>query len=136
MKVSRNLILKRWFRLIELSVNLKFLNLINENCDLNEHSSSINIGTCNLQAVHGSLKTGIKRSEWKVGKILKDMLKLLEDSRTWGEIYKNVAKCNTYPLPYCGHWWCENQNYCEKTADIFPQYMKFILHLNSFSKSK
>ena len=90
-------------RLIELSVNLKFLNLINENCDLNEHSSSINIGTCNLQAVHGSLKTGIKRSEWKVGKILKDMLKLLEDSRTWGEIYKNVAKCNTYPLPYCGH---------------------------------
>jgi hypothetical protein len=118
------------------NVNLKFLRLVKEDWELNEYPALLDIGTCGLHTVHGSLKTSVNNSEWKLGEKLKAMWKFLNECPSRREIYENVAENKVYPLPYCGHRWCENQNCCERAANIFPGYLKFIEHLQSLPKSK
>ena len=48
---------------------------MNEDHQLNDYPSLIDIGTCGLHTVHGSLKTSINKSEW--GKI-KDNVEIPE----------------------------------------------------------
>lgn len=52
------------------NVNLKFLSFFSEKRDLDELAGLVNIGTCGLHTVHGSLKNGIKKSGWEMGKVL------------------------------------------------------------------
>ena len=85
------------------NVNLKFLDLYKNKCNLEELPTLADIGTCGLHTVHGSLKNGIKSSNWNVGKILKAMSKLLEDSPARRERYEMLTESNLYPLPYFGH---------------------------------
>ena len=62
------------------NVNLKFLELMAENRESEELLPVIDIRTCGLHTVQNSLKTGIKSSRWVVGKVMKAMWKLLNES--------------------------------------------------------
>ena len=55
------------------NVNLLFLQNYNDHRSYQELSALLYLGTCGLHTVHGSLKAGEKKSEWKVGKTLKAM---------------------------------------------------------------
>ena len=48
------------------SVNLKFLELHKNQHELDELPKLADIGTCGLHTVHGSLKYGIKNSNWNI----------------------------------------------------------------------
>ena len=58
------------------------------------------------------------------------MSKLLVDSPARKEWYEMLTESNFYPLPYCGHRWCENKN-CASRG-----FVKFINYLPGLSKSK
>ena len=61
------------------------------------------------------------------------MWKFLNKCPSRRAVYANINETKVYPLPYSGHCWCENQNYYERAANIFPG--KFIEHLSSLPKS-
>lgn len=59
------------------NLNLKFLELYAKQRDLDELPSAVDLGTCGLYTIHGSLKNGVKCSGWNTGKSLKALLKLM-----------------------------------------------------------
>ena len=96
----------------------------------------VDIGTCGLHTVHGSLKNGIKSSDWEIGKILKAVFKLLDESPARRDIFRNVTESEVFPLPYCGYRWCENECCLNRAEAIRQCFVKFIEYLNKLVKSK
>ena len=100
-----------------------------------ELPSLLDIGTCGLHTIHGSLKAGVKSSEWDTGSILNAMWNLLDESPARREKYERITETNVYPLHFCGHRWCENENCANCAETLWPVYVKFIRHLKSLPKS-
>ena len=75
------------------------------------------------------LKNAGKASEWDIGKILKSMSKILMDCPARKETFEKITKPDVYPLPYCGHRWCENENHLHHAAEIWPAFNAFAKHL-------
>ena len=97
------------------NVNLKFLELMPKNRETKELSPLID--TYRLHTVHNSLKAGIKSSRWIVGKVMKTMWKLLNESPARRKKYVALVEINLFPLPFCGHRWCENED-CAERAEL------------------
>ena len=88
-----------------------------ENKENDELSPVINIGTCGLHTVHNSLKAGIKSSWWIVGKAMKAMWKLLNESPARREKCVAPGETSLFPLSFYGHRWCENKG-CRTSRTI------------------
>ena len=110
-------------------MNLKFLSIINEERGEGHHLLLIDIGTCGLYTIQGSLKNGIISSGWKIDGVLRWMWNLLKESPARREIYKEITNGNVYPLSYCNTTWCENKQTTERAAEIWPKCSKFVEHL-------
>ena len=93
------------------NLNLKFLELMAENRETEELSPLMDVWTCGLHTVHNSLKAEIKSSRWIVGKVMKAMWKLLNESPARKEKYVALAETNLFPLPFCWQRWYENEDY-------------------------
>ena len=117
-------------------MNLKFLELFDQKRQFLELLAVINVGTCGLHTVHGSLKAGVKEADWKVGKVLQAMHFLLHDFPSRQDTYIQYTETNVMPLPYCGHRWCENEKSCERAALIWDSYCKYIKYCLTLCKSK
>ena len=133
--------LKRPANLIQISsdgpnVNLLFLKNYNDKRDFNELPPLLNIGTCGLHTVHGSMKAGEKATGWEIGKTLKAMAGLLQDFPARRAKYENITETFIFPLPYCGHRWCENEKCLERADEIWPAFIKFVKYLEKEPKSK
>ena len=85
-----------------------------ENRETEQHSPLIDTGICGLHIVHDNLKAGIKSSRQTVGKVMKAMWKLLNESLAQREKYVALAKTNLFPLPICGHRWCKKEDWAER----------------------
>ena len=96
------------------NANLLFLKNLNEQRQEEELDPLIDIGTCGLHIIHGSLKAGAKASGWELNNLLKSMWQFLHDSPIRRETYENIAETLEYPLQFCGHRWCENED-CSKS---------------------
>ena len=92
------------------NVNLRFFERFSEKKESEELASLMQIGTCGLRTIHGSMKAGVKNSNWNIGKILKAAWKLLDEAPAQRELFEKVTETCIYPLPYCGHCWCEFEN--------------------------
>ena len=67
----------------------------------------LDIGTCGINTIHGSLKNAEKAGEMDIGKVFKSMPKIIMDSLARRENFEKITECDVNLLPYCGHWWCE-----------------------------
>ena len=90
-------------RLIQLSIdgpstNWNILQLLQENQKEKEHPAIINIGSCGIHILHGTLKVGMEAADWDVGKVLKSMWHLFHDSPARRETYSRVCKSDEFPL--------------------------------------
>ena len=65
----------------------------------------VDVGTCGLHTVHGSLKTGVKAANWTVRNVLIAMHYFLHDSPARKENFISITESDIMPLPYCGHRW-------------------------------
>ena len=118
------------------NVNLKFIELYVVKRELDEFPCLVDLGTCDLHTGHGGLKNGIKCSGWNTGKLLKALLKLVDESPARRDTYTKVTESEDFPLLYCGHWWCENENCVNQAEMIWSGYIQFIEVLNKRPKSK
>ena len=71
------------------NVNLKFLDLVNENCANDELHSLISIGTCSLHTLHQAFQHAPQI--WSVRKVLRAMWKTLDQSPSWRVDYEEVT---------------------------------------------
>ena len=71
------------------NANLKFLDLVSENCSNNELLGLISIGTCGQPTIHGAFQHGAKI--WSVGKVLWAIWKILNQSPSQRADYENVT---------------------------------------------
>ena len=90
-------------------------------------SPLVDTGTCGLNTVHNSSKAGIKSSRWIVGKLMKAMWKLLNESPVLKEKYVALTKTNLFPLPFCGHRWCESDVCAERAELLWDGYTFFYI---------
>ena len=113
-----------------------FLELFAEKIESEELPPLIQIGTCGLHTIHGSMKAGVKNSNWNIRKILKAAWKLLDEAPAWRELFEKVTETCIYPLPYCGHRWCENEDCAHRAERIWQEVKKFVAYLKDQPKSK
>ena len=67
----------------------------------------LDIGTCGINTIHGSLKNAEKAGEWDIGKVLMSMCKIIMDSLARRESFEKITEYDVNPLLYCGQRWCE-----------------------------
>ena len=118
------------------NVNLLFLKEYDAQRSLNGLPPLLDVGTCGLHTVHGSMKAGEKATKWDVGKTLKAMDGLLGDYPARRTKYERLTESSLYPLPYCGHRWCENEKCLERAGEIWMKFAKFVKYMEKLPKSQ
>ena len=53
-----------------------------------------------------------------------------------GETYTKVTESEYFPLPYCGHRWCKNENCVNRVETTWSCYIQFTKVLNRHPKSR
>ena len=98
------------------SVNLMFLDLVNENSSGDGLPGLISIGTCGAHTIHGALQHGAKNLY--VGKVLRAIWKILHQSPSRRADYEKVSNSTIYSLQFRQHRWVENENVAERAESI------------------
>ena len=62
------------------NVNIKFLEMIKKDSEEAKLNKLIDIGSCDLHAVHGSFKTACEKTEWDIKRLLKSCFQVFKDS--------------------------------------------------------
>ena len=86
------------------NVNLKFYQEFCRKHKDEKYHSLIDIGSCSLHIIHGSLKTRAEKSNWGINKLLKGAYTLLHDTPARRKDYESITTSSTYPLSFCGTW--------------------------------
>ena len=85
------------------NVNLKFYQeFVQKRKDENYHSL-IDIGSCGLHVIHGSLGTGVDDSQWALKKLMKGAYQLFHDIPALRDDYESITGSTTYPFSYCSN---------------------------------
>ena len=83
------------------TVNLKFLQKVQDDRVENEQPALIDIGSCGLHTVHGAFKCGAQGTGWKLKEILSGFYQILHDSPARRDDYQPVTNSVIYPLKFC-----------------------------------
>ena len=82
-------------------VNVKLYEEIVKSREKATFHTLIDIGSCSVHVVHGSLKTGIGKNSWKIMETMKGAFYVLRDTSARREDYTTVTKSTTFPLYFC-----------------------------------
>ena len=121
---------------MRLTLTCVSLNLLLKKRESEELPPLRQIGTCDLHTMHGSMKAGVENSNWNLGKIIRAAWKLLHEAPAQRELFEKVTKTCIYPLPNCGHCWCENEDCAHHAELIWPVLNKFVAYLKDQPKLK
>ena len=106
------------------AVNQKLFRNVVKDRNKNLVHSLVDIGTCNLHIMSGSLKTGTEKTSWKLSKTLKGSYQIFHDSPARREDYEEVTESSTYPKFFCATRWVENKDVAERLLSVWPNFKK------------
>ena len=92
-----------------------------------EFDPRMGLGTCGLHLVHSSMKACAKASQWEMQKLLKAMWQFIHDAPARRAMYEDISESTDFSANFCGHRWCENKNFAEKTESLIKGYQKLPL---------
>ena len=118
------------------SVHIKFLNKFKVKREENAFHSIIDIGSCSLHTVHGSVKTAFDKSNMKIKETLKGGFQFDSNSPARHKDYESVSGSTTYRLYYCAIRWVENKLVAKRMFEVWPNLKKLINFWISLPKSK
>ena len=118
------------------NVNLAFLKKYASLWEEKELDLLMDLGTCGLHVVHGSMKAGAKASEWELQKLHKAMWQFMDDAPARRTMHKNISESTDHPTKFCGHCWCENKKWAEKAESLINRYQKFVTHVSTLRKNQ
>ena len=80
------------------NVNLKVLDLLQKEINLQRSSSIIDVGTCGLHTVHNAFERGYQAANWNVGAVMSAMHWLFKDSPARREDFTEATGLYIYDL--------------------------------------
>ncbi|XP_047128992.1 uncharacterized protein LOC124809196 [Hydra vulgaris] len=120
------------------NVNKLFLEMLNKERHNNELSTLIDIGTCGLHTINGSLLTGAKATDWNLKKLISSMYQIFHESPSRASDYERIAEATSSDFPYmfCGTQWAENQSVAKKAIEVCSKVVLVVDYWKSLPKSK
>lgn len=97
---------------------------------LNLEKSLLDIGSCGLHTVHGSLRDGHKASGWNLKTILRAFYYHLNDCPARKADYIRITGSEKFALRYCGHRWVENAPVVERLLEVLPLYRLYAARIS------
>nr|CAD7570838.1 unnamed protein product [Timema californicum] len=92
----------------------------------NEVCSLLNLGTCGLHVVHGSLRTGVESVDWDISSLLRHMYYLFTNSPARRALFTQLTGYASFPLKFCGVRWLENTKCFQRALQIWDHVAKFL----------
>nr|CAD7572436.1 unnamed protein product [Timema californicum] len=92
----------------------------------NEVCSLLNLGTCGLHDVHGSLRTVVESVDWDISSLLRHMYYLFTDSPARRALFTQLTGCASFSLKFCGVRGLENAKCFQRALQIWDHVVKFI----------
>ena len=109
------------------AVNWKFFDvLINNVVSECELPQLINIGNCSLHTVHGTLKTAVESTTWRIKQTLKGVQQILHESLARREDFESVTGTNKYPLFFWSIRWVERKSVADHAIENWPSIYKLV----------
>jgi len=128
-------------RLVQVSmdgpaVNWKFL----ESLDTHLRSDPsarvlLELGSCGLHIIHGSLQTGHKASGWDVNAYLRAMYSLFKDSPARRADYTRVTGSTKFPKKFCTVRWVENASVASRALEVLDNVKKYVSQAKNLPKT-
>ena len=112
------------------------LDLLDERLVEQGFRRTLNIGSCSLHILHGAFRTGMQKTEWGLGKLLKAMHKILDESPARRDVYLRVGDSEKFPLKFCDTRWIEDLRVAERALEIWTSILSLIKHFEGLSVSK
>ena len=81
--------------------NLKIYREFVQKCKDENYHSLIDIGSCGLHVIHGSLGTGVDDSQWGLKKLIKGAYQLRHDIPARRDDYESITGSSTYSFNFC-----------------------------------
>ena len=83
------------------SVNLKFLQKVQDHREANEQPLLVDIGSCELRTIHGVFKAGVQSTYWMLKEVLNSASHIIHDSPAWRDDYQIFTGSPVFPLNFC-----------------------------------
>ena len=83
------------------SVKWKFYNEVTKLREESVLPKLINIGSCNLNAVHGALKSSAESTGWNLKKFINGAYYLFKDSPARRQDYISITGSTLFPMNFC-----------------------------------
>ena len=101
-----------------------------------ELTGLINIGSCDLNIIHGAFKSGAMSCEWDIAKFLKGLYTLFNDTPARWSDHIDVTGSNLFPKSFCGTRWIEDSDVAERAIKILDNILKIFKFWESLPKHK
>ena len=118
------------------AVNWKFFDTLMNYRSECELPQLINIGSCSLHTIHGSLKTAVESTSWNIKATIKGMWQILHESPARRENFESVTGTNKYPLFFCTTRWVESKSVADHAIEIWPNICKLVEFWEKLPPSK
>ena len=92
--------------------------------------------SCGLHSIHGSFKTGANSTGWNINKILKALHQILHDTPVRRVDYIEVTGSATFPLPFCGTRWVDDEKVAVRAINIWNDVCQLYGFWQALPKSK
>ena len=118
------------------STNRNLLDFINDNQVAKSFQKTLDISCCSLHILHGAFQTGIMKPGLEIGKILKALYKLFNESPAHRDIYLHEGTSEVFPMKFCSTRWIEDQPVADRALEVWSSVVSTVKHCQSLSKSK
>ena len=115
--------------------NWNVLQLVDDALESGGFTRTLNIGSCTLHILHGAFGTGILYTEWKLGKLMKAMFKILDESPARRDVYLREGSSGKFPIKFCDTRWIEDEPVANRALEVWPSIVATVKHYEGLCKS-
>ena len=84
-----------------------------------------------MHVVYGSCENGAKESGWNLGKTLRSLCQIFQDTPARRENFIPITDRDLFPSQFCQHRWVEDVKVAEKALKIWPHVNKYVKAVKS-----
>ena len=92
--------------------------LTNDHQVANGFQKTLDIGSCSLDILHGTFQSRIMKLGWEIGKILKALYKIFNESPARCDVYLHEGTSEVFPMKVCSTRWIEDQPVADRALEV------------------
>ena len=118
------------------NVNWKFLELYNNELRESHQKTLLNLGSCGLHVLHGSLQTCHSAAKRNVNSILRSMYDLLKQSPARRADFIAINPESKFAKTFCQTRWIENVDVCNRAIDVYNNVKDYLAKTKKLPDTK